>query len=145
MTGPAGPAGPAGPTGTSGGRLDIDLRPITGTAATWTNKPAALTGFLGTTAIYQKRADLSGSTEARVKANQTALGASGALLKVQFSGDGAAWSDLCAIDAASTGSKLGAWAALPAGAKADVHIRLVGIGGNATADPAWHHVTMEAR
>lgn len=126
----------------------MDLRPITGTVQAWTNMPAAETDFAGTAGAPHRRvADLSGSTEARLSCNQTVVGAAAAKLLAQYSVDGVAWSALCEVaTGAGTGVKVGAWTALPAGAKvATCHVRLRGIGGDGTADPAWHHVGLEAR
>lgn len=114
-------------------------------ANTWTNQPAALTEFLGLL-HHRVKADLTDTDKVRLCARVSTAGATGATLKAQYSTDESAWSDLTgtvAID--STGTKATAWADVPAGAKGDVFLRLVGQGGNATADPVLGSVMVEVR
>jgi hypothetical protein len=145
--GDTGSTGQTGATGAAGGRHLVPLRVATGTAAVWTNMPAALTEFLAAAAgIYRQRADLTPTVEARLVCWQTIAGSTAALLKAQSSPDGNTWTDLCNVAVgAGTGLKTGTWTAVAVGQRIDAHLRLVGIGGDGVADPAWHWVTLETR
>lgn len=118
----------------------------------WTNQPAALTELIAAT-DRRVQADLTGATQARITCEQTAAAASAsAELRLQYSTDGGTnWSyadgasgPAVALGTAA-GRRTGAWANLVAGAKADVLLRIVGINGNATADPAFRNLTVEAK
>jgi hypothetical protein len=148
-TGPPGPTGSPGAAGPAGPqRRDIYFRAPIGTATAWTNMPAAVTELFGTTNTRQQQ-ELAGSTEARIVANLTAAGAAaGTALALQYSTDaGTTWqaTSVSLTIGNTTGFKLGSYAALPAGALADVRVRIVGSGGNGTADPAFSLLTVQVR
>jgi hypothetical protein len=113
----------------------------------WTNMPAALTEFAGNaTGIYRRRADLAGSSEARMTCWQTVAGATSAALRAQTSPDGTTWTDLCSVTVGTgTGAKTGTWTAIPAGQRIDAFVRLAGISGDGVADPAWTWAVLETR
>lgn len=129
------------------------------TADTWTNMPAAVTEFLGST-LHRVILDLQAATEARVCARVSIGGASGTTgLRAQYSLDtGTTWSYL---DGASSpagsgsgpevlvgagGTFAGSWATIHANAKVgSALVRLVGIGGDGVSDPAFGNVHLETR
>jgi hypothetical protein len=109
-------------------------------ASTWTNMPAALTEFLGLL-HHRQRADLTDADRCRLCVRVSTVGFNGANLKVQYSADESAWSDLTATVAlAPAGTKATAWTDVPAGARGDVFL-----GGNGTADPVVGTITLEVR
>ena len=114
-------------------------------AKVWTNMPATLTEFIAL-AIHRSKLDLTGATQARLVVRQTVAGATNAKLKVQYSTDESTWVDICLV-AVGTGvaTKAGAWTDIPAGAKADVFIRLTGIDGDGAADPAFGLIVLQVK
>jgi hypothetical protein len=87
----------------------------------------------------RSKVDMTGFTDCRVVAGVNKVGSGTQDWKIQYSTDEAAWSDLTPAisDAGAAGEKLlvGAFGAIPAGAKADVFIRLVGKSTTAADDP----------
>lgn len=115
----------------------------------WSNMPLAATEMIsGRTRV---KVDLSGLTEFRFQANQTAAGRPTAKLWVEYSLDQSAWSRLEAVGATTelaasgTGLLVSPYAALAADAQADVYVRLAGSGGNGAVDPAWSLIILQAR
>jgi len=88
--------------------------------------------------------DLTGRTNARIHAHVTVAFVTGNL-KAQYSTDGSSFSDLTTglVSPTGTGLKTSASAAIPAGAKQLVLLRMVGYGGNGTEDPAVSGVAVE--
>lgn len=119
------------------GQSSIPFREFTiaGAGFVWTNMPAALTELGGVD--FRIKADLTGFTEVRFVsriAGGTFL--AGMTMKVQYSTNESAWSDLTPTVATdSAGTKVSAWTAIPAPAQADVFLRVVGAGGNGAQDP----------
>jgi len=68
-------------------------------------------------------------------------------LRVQYSLDQTTWTDLpgTSVSISSTGLKVSTFTAVPAAAKADVFLRVVGQGGDGNADPAYGTTALEAR
>jgi hypothetical protein len=66
-------------------------------------------------------------------------GAVGSNLFIQYSTNGTTWNTLNAniFSLNPTGTVTTVWENIPVGAKGDVFIRVVGQGGDATADPQW--------
>jgi hypothetical protein len=105
--------------------------------------PAATASFGNATGVAVSSSlyigDFTTSTQCRLFTASTvvAFAATTALL-VQYSTDNITWTAL--TPQLTIGNTLGikdtGWAALPAGAKNFVYIRLVGYGGNGTVDPA---------
>ena len=121
-------------------------------AAIWTNMPAALAEFLVTNS-YRTKADLTNATQCRVIANLTAVGGSAtAEIRIQYSLDGTTFLDLgtfantpAAVIGTTTGLKVGSWATIAAGAKADVFLRVMGINGNGAADPNFQKIVLQVK
>lgn len=109
----------------------------------WTNMPAALTEFRSILNTRTKL-DLTSSTQSRVIARVGVAPVANAKIKVQYSTDESNWVDLCSVTMPATANKtnVGDWTDVPGGAKADVFLRLVGIGGNSTADPTFGLITL---
>jgi len=110
-----------------------------------TNQVAGLTEFAGTT-DRRIRTDLTDCDKVRLCGRVNVAGATGAVLRVQYGTDDTNWSTLTTdlpLDGA-VGTKASAWGATPAGAKGDVIIRVVAVGGNGTADPAIGSLMLEA-
>ncbi len=108
----------------------------------WTNQPVATASFGNATSTNVSSSvyigDFTTSTQCRLFTAATVVGAATATLLVQYSLDGNTWESF--TPALLTGNTLGKkdtdWNTLPEGAKTFVYIRLVGYGGNGTADPA---------
>jgi len=109
----------------------------------WTNMPAALTEFR---AVLNTRTkiDLTAATQSRVIARVGVAPVANAKIKVQYSTDESVWVDLCSVTMPATANKtnVGSWTNVPAGAKADVFLRLVGIDGDGAADPTFGLITL---
>ncbi len=117
---------------------------------TWTNMPAAVTELAANT-FSRVKGDLTYATQYRVIVNQIVAGAAGADFNLQYSTDGTTFQAAdtggageCAVGT-GTGVKSGAWTNLVSGAKADVHLRIVGKDGDAVADPQWREILVEFR
>ena len=112
----------------------------------WTNMPAALTEFR---AILNTRTklDLTSATQSRITVRVGVAPVVNAKIKVQYSTDETTWVDLCSVTMPATANKtnVGVWTAVPAGAKADVFIRLVGIDGDGAADPTFGLITLQVK
>jgi len=104
----------------------------------WTNQPAALTELFGFSRNRSK-VDMTAATQARLVSNVAVAGGAAALLKIQYSTDQTTWTDLpgASIAINTTGLQVSAFTAVPAGAKQDVFLRVVGLNGNGSADPAF--------
>jgi hypothetical protein len=150
--GAQGPAGPVGTPGAQGTPENVSLLSENWGSfgnPTWTNQPAALTELFGTT-IGRVKADLTASAEVRLLANVAQVGSATAALRVQYSTDQASWNYLDgatgpAVNINTTGLKVSSWMALAAGAKADVFLRVVGVNGDATADPGFGNIILQVK
>jgi hypothetical protein len=116
----------------------------------WANMPAALTEFGGGNFRCRTLADLSLYTQFRLLVTVTTVGSANAQIRAQYSTDGASWSYLdgatnpvAAIN--TTGFKITDWLTLDGTARAEVYLRLVGIGGNGSADPRFGILTLQFR
>lgn len=111
--------------------------------ATWTNQPAADTELPGT---YRSKADLTFADEVRVVVSLAVGGAAGATVRLQYSTNQTQWADLTpSVSITASGAAASAWAAVPAGAKTDVFLRVLGAGGNAVVDPQFRNVQLQVR
>ena len=153
-TGPAGATGATGPAGADGPpvRVIVFSQGLTGASETWTNMPAATTEFLSDS-NRRANVDLSGTVEARLSLRTGGVAApANAKLAVQYSTDsGSTWAYLdgsagpsCLCDATTTNA-VGSWVTVAAGAKTDTLLRIVGAGGNGTADPIFTRIQLETR
>lgn len=146
-TGATGPAGP-GPATPANVPLLSENWGSFGNAS-WTNQPAGLTELFGTTAGRVK-VDLTAAAQVRVLSDVAQIGAATAAVRVQYSTDQAAWNYLDgatgpAVSINTTGLKVSSWIALAAGAKTDAFLRVVGINGDGTADPAFGNIILQVK
>ena len=153
-TGPAGATGATGATGAAGPpvRVIVFSQGLTGASETWTNMPAAVTEFIGDT-NRRVNVDLTGTAEARLSLRTGGVAApANGKLAVQYSTDsGSTWAYLdassgpsCLCDSASTNA-VGSWVTVAAAAKTDTLLRIVGSGGNGTADPVFTRIQLETK
>jgi hypothetical protein len=141
--GPAGPTGPTGPAGADGaaGAPGLTWREFTiladSAGVTVTNIPSSYAA-IGTVGLKSK-VDFTGFTQCRVVVGVNKIGTGTQSWKIQYSTNDSAWSDLtpAVSDAAAAAERLlvGAFGAIPAGALADVWVRLVGQSTVNTDDP----------
>lgn len=151
IQGPPGEQGPQGAPGTGGNASTCHDVPMV-CAGVWTNQPAALTEFLNNQ-NFRNRCDLTGTTQVRLKACLTAVAAAANTeLRAEYSADGTNFYALgtsastpAVVVGSAVGTKIGAWVDVAAGAKADVWLRIMGINGNATADPNFNKIILEFR
>ena len=115
-------------------------------AVSWTNQPAAETELNGAPRSRTK-VDLSRYTRVRMTAAVSTAGAAGSKLRLQYATDGntqAAWANLTEVPLDNSGQgNISAWAELPAGARGDVWLRVVGVGGDGVIDPIIGNVTAQ--
>jgi hypothetical protein len=112
------------------------------TARTWTNQGAGPTEFV--TPVRTKQ-DLASFTEVRLCFEVTTLGVL-ASLRVDYSTNGTQWvSTGVQVPIGAVGLKASAWASIPGQAKADVWLRIVAVGGNATEDPVTRNHEVQVR
>ncbi len=132
-------------SGSSISNFDVAL--ITATAA-WNNMPAALTEIFGATA-QRVKIDLTHYKKFRLVTNQAVAGVLGALLRVEYSIAEVTWINLedttlvGDLSISSTGTQIGGIANIISGARNDVFIRIVGVGGDGAADPSWREIHIQ--
>ena len=109
----------------------------------WTNMPAVLTEFRGILNTRTKL-DLTTATQSRIIVRVGGAPVANAQIKVQYSTDESTWTDLCSVTMPATANKtnVGDWTNVPVGAKADVFLRVAGVGGNGNADPTFGLITL---
>ena len=128
--------------------MDVDILSSGMTTAQWRKMPAAVTELFGNTTSRNKL-DLTYATHYRIVVNQTVAGYTDAVFNLQYSTDDASYLAADAADAgelsvgAGTGVKVGSWAALVAGANADVWIRIAAHDGDGTASPVWSQIRIQ--
>jgi putative exporter of polyketide antibiotics len=114
----------------------------------WTNQPAGVTELFGATTQHAI-ADLTNATQARVVVNVSQAGAAAAKLYAQYSTDDATWATFTTttgVSIAATGTYAETFANIVAGAKiATCYLRVVGSGGNGTADPRFGNIYIEVK
>jgi hypothetical protein len=115
-----------------------------GALRTWTNQGAGPTELA---VAFRTRQDLTGAADARLTFETTTSVAGGtAALCMDYSTDGTTWIEIGRVLINSgVGLKTGAWVPLPAGAKADVWLRMVARSGNATEDPITRNHEIQVR
>ena len=113
----------------------------------WTNMPAAETDLFGIANLYYSKVDLTNATQSRIVVRIAVAPVVNAKIKVKYSTDGSTWYDLCSVTmpATANNTNVGVWTNIPAGAKADVFIKVVGIDGNGTADPSFGLITLQVK
>jgi len=125
--------------------MDVDVYSSGTVDATWTNMPAAVTELFGG-AESRVKVDLTYGTYYRIVVLQTVAGYSTADLNLQYSTDNVTYqaADTGAAGelavGAGIGVKVGTWAALVAGAQADVWLRIVGKQGDGKVDPRFRQI-----
>lgn len=125
-----------------------------GTAATWTNMPAAATLLFGAN-LHIRKLDLTNYTQARlVMTKGSVAGVAGSKIILRYY---TAWSATASdyldigtseISLATDGGADGlvsSWVNLAAGAKADVWIGVIGTGGDGAVDPTFGTISAEFR
>ncbi len=135
-------ATPAG--GSSGGPISVvHFLPMD---TVWTDMPAADTEFKGSN-IRRTRIDMTGSNTIRLGMSLNSGVSTGATIRVQYSTDLTTWTDMgTSITSAVQGLQVAtSWATVPAGAKADVFLRLMGQGGDGVADPGFLQVFVQVK
>jgi hypothetical protein len=114
---------------------------------TWTNMPVALTEFMGD-AYARTEVDLTSAAQSRVtvRIRATAPKANAKII-IQYSTDESAWTNLCSVTMPATANKtnVGTWTDVPAGAKADVFIRIAGQDGDGVIDPNFSLITLQVK
>lgn len=131
---------PPPPGGGLGTAATVNSDPLT-----WSNQPGAQTELAGSSA-RRIRIDLTGATQVRLSVRTTRAGSPAAFLSVQYSLDENTWVGLGAgapISGVSTTAS--AWQTVPAAARRDVTVRVVGQGGDGVADPIIGSVVLEVR
>ena len=118
-------------------------------ASAWSSQPSADTELLGLTR-FRNKFDLTDFNQFRLVARVDVAGVAGADIRAQYSTDESTWNNLdgvngpeLAIDA--IGTKDTAWTALPAGAKADVFLRIMGKDGDGVTNPDLGTIAIQIR
>jgi hypothetical protein len=104
---------------------------------------------LMTSTRHRTQVDLTGFTQARVVVKVGTVANTGATLRAEYSTDGGTtWNPLdgsagpaAAFD--TGGPNASSWVNLASGAKADVQLRILGVGGNSTATPSVGLLTIQ--
>lgn len=111
-------------------------------AVTLTNFPAAK----ATWSESRTKLDLTNATNVRVICMRTSgAGATNGEIRVEYSTDEATWIDLAVVNINALGCQVGAWTAVPAGAKADIFVQTYRINGDGVADPVIGLVTLQIK
>jgi hypothetical protein len=150
--GPQGDPGPPGDPGqTTPENVTILSEQVAGPGnATWTDQPAAPTELFGQTSGRVK-ADLTSAGQARLLVNVTQAGApTPAAIRVQYSTNQTTWNYLDggaapSVSINTTGLKISPWTNLAPGAQADVFLRVVGVSGDGSADPAFGAIILQVK
>lgn len=82
---------------------------------------------------------LAGGSQARFIVNVATVGTATSTFRVQYSVDQQTWTDLpgTTVNTGTTGLKVSTFTDIPAGAKQDVFLRIVGQNGDGVADPSY--------
>lgn len=119
-----------------------------GAAVRWSAQPSALTEFLGVMR-HRLKYDLSKFNQARLIVNVTAIGATHAKIRVQYAEQITYYylddSSGPSVGINTIGLKVSTWIDLCDGAKADVFLRLVGIGGDGIVNPAFGLIAVQVK
>jgi hypothetical protein len=121
--------------------------PINTGNVTWSNQPSAATELFGN--VHRRtKADLTNSTQVRLVARVSTIGAADAIIYAEYSTDENSWSALgntLAIGGGSAGTRAATWLDVPGGAKGDVFIRVMGSGGDGAADPVLGNIVLQVK
>ncbi|MDD5614944.1 MAG: hypothetical protein PHH85_01945 [Candidatus Methanoperedens sp.] len=116
----------------------------------WSNMPAALTEFVGSTSGRTK-VNLSDVSRVLMQGNVAVVGAANAQLRLQYSTDnGTTWAYLDggttpSISIGTLGYKSSGWVNIVPAARKEVMLRIVGINGDGVADPQVAVVNLRFR
>lgn len=142
------------PVSDGGGTLPAPI-PVFQWSATppkaWANIAASVTEFDNNLTYLRNRADLTNATQARMVVHTVLAANAGAELAMQYSTDLSTWNYLDGVGGPSSlidqgnATLNGSWVNLAVGAKADVHLRVVGRNGNGTADPSFTWIEMQVK
>ena len=118
---------------------------LNGTNITWTNMPLAAQELLNV--VHRRiKLDLTNVAQVRFACRVSTVGVAAAVLYLEYSTDESVWNRLTAnIAINTTGTKVTAWENIPAGAKADVVVRIMGSGGDGAADPIFGLMALQVR
>ena len=126
-----------------------------GASAQWTNMPAGLTEIFTPTdvsvPVSRLLYDLTDASQVRFQVSNTVAGSASAEIRIQYSTDQSTWNYLdngntgLGQNISTTGLHTSSWSNIASGAKGDVYLRIVGINGNATADPLFGLIQVQAR
>ncbi len=122
------------------------VAPSGATPAAWTNQPVAVTELFAFTRNRTKM-ELTSANQSRFLVNVAVAGSAASTLRVQYSTDQTTWTDVPGASVATntTGLKVSTFTAVPAGAKQDVFLRVVGQGGDGAADPSYGGVALQLK
>lgn len=124
-----------------------------GATITWTGQPSGVTEWISSTNRRQQY-DLTNFTQFRLVLAVATGGATAAKLGVQFStNSGSTWSFLETgggitheVGFNTAGSPLtGSWVNIATSGKADVQLRIIGVGGDGSTSPVFTSVAVELR
>jgi hypothetical protein len=121
----------------------------------YTNLPAAANFFQDAAPHNVFPCDLTHATQARIYVYTVTTGSAGSKLSIRYktgawSATASDYADIgtsevaCTVAAANTFTDSG-WVNLTAGAKADIHVSVFGLGGNGTADPTFNILGVQFR
>lgn len=111
--------------------------------------PSAATEFGGASGARGK-IDLTFATEARIAVNIITAGVTTAHARLQYSTDASTWNYLDGgtgpdVTLSSAAMFVSSWITLVSGAKADVHIRPIGISGNGSTQTTFGNIYLQYR
>lgn len=148
----------AGGTGTTNGPFVLFLLRTDNTTspgnAEWTNMGAAANELFNLASpSHRKYIDLSGQSEANFTIYLHVAGATGSIVYLEYTTDltgATGWTALGGLGVfnlslTSTGWVSSGWVSIAAGAKAPVLLRVMGSGGNGTADPQFLSIAAQFR
>ena len=108
---------------------------------TWADMPEAPAEVPG---AARHTVDLTNSSQVRLSVNLTTAGAAAATLYAQYYDGG--WLTLTGtVSLAAAGHLTSSWSATPAGAKADVPVRIAGQDGDEIIDPVFHGIELQVK
>ena len=114
---------------------------------TWTSIPAAVTELSNDSGARQKL-DLGNVSQIRLSCRARSVSSPGSpVFRMQYSTDESTWNTLTnnSCDMSAAGTKTTAWENIPAGAKADVFVRITESGGNGTGSVTYGAVALQVK
>lgn len=120
-----------------------------GAAEQWRNMPTAVTEFDDD--IYRRQLiDLTNATQTRLGVNVTVAGSTNAVLAIQYSLNQSTWAYLDggtgpSVSISSTGLQTSSFVTITPAARTNVYLRVVGSGGNNSADPTLSTINLEVK